>query len=367
MRPDTRNWSVFVALVGLTGCFLDASGQAQEGGGVAQPEGGGGAGGGAGASDGGASTTCGDGILEGDEECEDYNDDADNCVSCRFAGECGDGVIGGEEECDGSAECTDECRFQAGLCVDVPLLEQGMIDAQQSEIPGGAIFGQPDVQSCSTDASSAWLFRFETGAYPRGFAMLLDGDSVAPLVFATVGCGAQVLQCERGNDPLLVATELFSPGTIVFGGIVDEEGDPDTIEGRVRYHRFYEKFVENPVAWAVDTRFQWDEDAQELILTDVGSSKPTAFTPPLFVGGVDHVDISVTYDFHGQPDCDVHVIASFDDEAPKLVGILPQEDNYAEISVERGDAVKLVTGLQADIRGDCDFDLDNFAVFEPLD
>lgn len=356
--------AIFIALGALTSCFLDASGQLQ-GGNAPQIEGGAG-GGGAGGADGGAPSTCGNGILEGAEDCEDYNAVADNCVSCRFAGECGDGVIGGEEECDGEAQCTAECRFEEGLCADVPVLDQGPIEAQPIVIDGGAFFGQASVRSCSTEASSAWLFRFETGAYPRGFAMVLDGSNVNPLVFATLGCGTELLHCERGSDPLLVVTEVFSPGTIVFGGIVDEEGEPSTVVAAVRYHRFYEKFVNNPVSWEADTRFQWNQDQDELELTDEGSSTPTAFTPPVFVGGVDQVDVSVSYVFHGQPDCDVQVIASLDDAAPEVVGVLSHDDPYAEIPVQLGGAVKLVTGLQADIRGACDFDLDGFAVFEPL-
>lgn len=352
----------------LAGCFLDTAGQGQDAVGASSTEGGGGAAGGAGGS-GGDSAVCGNGVLEAGEACEDYNDQADTCVSCRFAGSCGDGVIGGGEECDGDArfECTESCTFGAGMCSELPLLEQGSVEAEQTEMPDGAIFGKPAVQSCSTDAQGAWLFRFETGPYPRGFVTYLDGDGVSPLLFTTLGCGSEMLSCQRGNDPLLVATPIFSPGTIVFGGIADEDGAPDTISGRVRYHRFFEPFVENPVAWEVDTRFQWDPDAEELYLTETGSSTPTAFTPPVFVGGLQRVEVGVSYDFHGRPDCDVNVIASLDDGAPTVVGTLPTAERYVEVVFELGPAVKLVTGLQADIRGACDFDLETFAVLEPFD
>jgi cysteine-rich repeat protein len=77
---------------------------------------------------------CGNGILEGDEECDDGNgDDSDSCLSdCRGAS-CGDGhVRTGHEECDGvdldgrdcralgftggALECTGGCAFDTANC-----------------------------------------------------------------------------------------------------------------------------------------------------------------------------------------------------------------------------------------------------------
>ncbi len=55
---------------------------------------------------------CGDGVLEGDEECDDGEDNGDNaaCKSDCTLNVCGDGLLGPDEECDdGNLEDTDEC------------------------------------------------------------------------------------------------------------------------------------------------------------------------------------------------------------------------------------------------------------------
>lgn len=70
-------------------------------------------------------TTCGDSIVVGDEDCEDRNyDNHDNCPdgpggTCQWA-RCGDGLLwnttGGQEQCDAgseSADCDSDCTWQA--------------------------------------------------------------------------------------------------------------------------------------------------------------------------------------------------------------------------------------------------------------
>jgi MYXO-CTERM domain-containing protein len=55
---------------------------------------------------------CGDGIVEGDEECDDGNmSNTDSCLdNCKDA-ECGDGYTWeGHEECDGGEGCTSYCK-----------------------------------------------------------------------------------------------------------------------------------------------------------------------------------------------------------------------------------------------------------------
>jgi cysteine-rich repeat protein len=66
---------------------------------------------------------CGDGILSGDEECDDGNpSDTDGCTNDCTAAACGDGVLHeGEEECDdGNDDETDDCltSCEAALCGD---------------------------------------------------------------------------------------------------------------------------------------------------------------------------------------------------------------------------------------------------------
>src|SRR5690554_6209362 len=51
---------------------------------------------------------CGDGMVEGDEECDDGNtDDSDACTNECLAATCGDGIIQGGEECDAGADNDD--------------------------------------------------------------------------------------------------------------------------------------------------------------------------------------------------------------------------------------------------------------------
>lgn len=66
--------------------------------------------------------TCGDAIVSTDEECDDGNDDnRDGCTSDCIATECGNAVVEGEEECDdGNGDETDAClsTCDAVVCGD---------------------------------------------------------------------------------------------------------------------------------------------------------------------------------------------------------------------------------------------------------
>jgi cysteine-rich repeat protein len=69
---------------------------------------------------------CGDGVVEGDEECEDGNGlDGDGCSStCTVETVCGDGVVEGAEQCDdGNSDdgdrCSNACVVQACAAGDV--------------------------------------------------------------------------------------------------------------------------------------------------------------------------------------------------------------------------------------------------------
>lgn len=58
--------------------------------------------------------TCGDGVVDMGEECDGANQCDENCVSLAV---CGDGIVGGSEECDGGEDCNGEneanpCRFK---------------------------------------------------------------------------------------------------------------------------------------------------------------------------------------------------------------------------------------------------------------
>lgn len=71
----------------------------------------------------GPAPVCGDGVVEGDEECDDGNDvDADECLNSCVVAACGDGVLQeGVEECDdGNDIDTDSCLTScvAAVCGD---------------------------------------------------------------------------------------------------------------------------------------------------------------------------------------------------------------------------------------------------------
>lgn len=88
---------------------------------------------------------CGDGVVEGDELCDDGNaQDEDGCVSTCVPAACGDGhVFAGVEDCDdGNVESADGCPSGC-------------------EIPDACDVGDADTNApwvvCSADADQAWI------------------------------------------------------------------------------------------------------------------------------------------------------------------------------------------------------------------
>ncbi|MCA9634475.1 MAG: DUF4215 domain-containing protein, partial [Myxococcales bacterium] len=79
---------------------------------------------------------CGDGVVEGDEECDDANqDDTDACLTSCLVATCGDGVVqAGVEDCDDageSAACNDDCT--ASACGD------GKVNQSAGEVCDGDV------------------------------------------------------------------------------------------------------------------------------------------------------------------------------------------------------------------------------------
>jgi len=66
-----------------------------------------------------AQPICGNGLVEGDEECDDGDqEDSDACTGCRIA-TCGDGVVRtGVEECDHGGAPDDACDSMCIVCAD---------------------------------------------------------------------------------------------------------------------------------------------------------------------------------------------------------------------------------------------------------
>lgn len=92
---------------------------------------------------------CGDGIVDHDmgEECDDGNDDdGDSCtIQCRHA-VCGDGLVFHPvEQCDGGEGCTEWCEY--------PSCDNDLLDGGETDIDCGGECNKPCVhgQSCTYD------------------------------------------------------------------------------------------------------------------------------------------------------------------------------------------------------------------------
>ncbi|WAS96877.1 DUF4215 domain-containing protein [Nannocystis punicea] len=93
--------------------------------------------------------TCGDGVVAGDEECDDGNsDDLDACRSDCTATTCGDGVVQAGEECDDgngddSDACVGACRW--ARCGD------GFVQAELEQCDDGPANDDQAYEGCTSD------------------------------------------------------------------------------------------------------------------------------------------------------------------------------------------------------------------------
>lgn len=105
---------------------------------------------------------CGDGLVQGTEECDDdNNDDTDDCVSCVMA-TCGDGFVrAGVEECDdANDDDTDACvSCMNATCGD------GFVQAGMEECDDG---NDVDDDGCSNDCMETAVESTETGSGTEG-------------------------------------------------------------------------------------------------------------------------------------------------------------------------------------------------------
>jgi len=111
---------------------------------------------------------CGDAIVSGDEECDDGNDDnRDGCTDQCIATECGNGVVEGEEECDdGNDDETDGClsSCESVVCGDSKIAgaeecDDGNTD-DDDECPStckNALCGKPSSAKGARPATTAIL------------------------------------------------------------------------------------------------------------------------------------------------------------------------------------------------------------------
>ena len=102
----------------------------------------------------GPQSTCGDGIVDGGEQCDDGNtQDGDGCSSsCALEQNCGDGVVNPGEECDdGNWDdgdgCSSNCTIETGsTCI------QDADDACTAGNAGPNTTGQP----CDPGNQACW-------------------------------------------------------------------------------------------------------------------------------------------------------------------------------------------------------------------
>jgi len=108
-------------------------------------------------------STCGDGVVVANEECDNGKDNSDTAyggctTKCKWGPFCGDGIVNGPEECDagkknGTQYGSDGCTF---ACTQPHFCGDGHLDADRGEecdfgdkngVPSSET-GQP---TCTTD------------------------------------------------------------------------------------------------------------------------------------------------------------------------------------------------------------------------
>jgi cysteine-rich repeat protein len=156
----------------------------------------------------GGPRTCGDGVVEIGEECDDGNTvDGDACTSaCRNA-VCGDGIVeAGVEECDdGNLNASDGCDNQCRLPVSLPVVcgEQGL----------EATLALPfDLQRVGSVAGGKVALGYPAALGIPGSAVTTDQSRVTDLT----GVNILVLNDQDGAATLTFAnTDGFPPGDFV--------------------------------------------------------------------------------------------------------------------------------------------------------
>jgi cysteine-rich repeat protein len=192
--PGRRlTWLAVLALacggLGAPGCSDDGGGQAPTDASVdaAPPE--------------ASMPVCGDGVVEGDEECDDGNvENGDGCDEfCVIEYECGNGVVEFDEPCDGTdltsncvweghlsgqMLCTEECTLDASDCVDTDenLVAWYKLDSVAALVPDNTGNGHGCIPHELTSGfpgpiGESTLFEELAGSY----AECGTGDATSPL------------------------------------------------------------------------------------------------------------------------------------------------------------------------------------------
>ncbi len=164
--------------------------------------------------DGDGDAVCGDGIVEGDEECDDANDvDTDACVSCAAAA-CGDGFVEeGVEECDDANDVdTDACvACAAAVCGD------GFVHADEEECDDA---NEIDTDACIQCVSAVC----GDGTMHEGVEQCEDGNTVD-----ADGCEADCTLPACGNGVVDPGEFCHTDGVQVFDADVKPAGGPPVL------------------------------------------------------------------------------------------------------------------------------------------
>lgn len=98
-------------------------------------------------------SVCGDGNVEGVEECDDNNtNDNDGCSALCIEEICGDGILHPGEECDGDAGVGDNqvCDANCNL-TDLPYCGDGTVNQASEQCDGTDGLVDPGVQTCDAN------------------------------------------------------------------------------------------------------------------------------------------------------------------------------------------------------------------------
>ncbi len=246
---------------------------------------------------GGEPSTCGDGVVQAAEQCEDGNNAAaDGCTGCAFdAATCGDGVFQAGETCEsGDPECVG-CAITGGTCFNAAALPLGTTTqtlTSQSK--------PPFPNDCNVQGSTTQVFRFDAGAYPRGvlLALVESTGTQWPAVWASYGCGSEVLTpCYSSPGPFsAIRSPVLAPGLSVYFGIADESDTGGNMTLVARPFRAFWLDAEL-TSWSLGGgSWVYDNGLQEI--HDVNGStenKSRAIAPAVFVGGLDAVTVALHY------------------------------------------------------------------------
>jgi len=145
----------------------------------------------------GSGAVCGNGVQEGDEECDDNNTTAcDGCSPLCKVETCGNGVVECGEQCDDGAQNSDTADSCRTDCTN-PICGDGIKDA--AEVCDGADFGAPGSNTCDG------YYHMLNPADPNTYVGMVDcpaqGTCQTVITVQCSVCGNGI--CESGADPYL--------------------------------------------------------------------------------------------------------------------------------------------------------------------